>query len=75
MDQRIKIFGVIALIGFIAGIIASLAIKHLVPWLKEVLPSLSNLTDYLITGIVGAILAVTLIAIWVRISGKKDNYY
>jgi len=75
MDQRIKIFGIIALIGFIAGIIASLTLKHLVPWLKEVLPTLSNLTDYLIAGIIGAILAVILIAIWVRISGKKDNYY
>ncbi|MDR2708125.1 MAG: hypothetical protein LBB87_05220 [Nitrososphaerota archaeon] len=75
MDQRIKIFGIIAIIGFIAGIIASLALKHLVPWLREVLPSLSNFTDYLIAGIVGAILAVILIAVWVRISGKQDNYY
>jgi uncharacterized membrane protein YedE/YeeE len=75
MDQRIKIFGVIALIGFIAGVIAALALKYFVPWLKEVLPSLSSITDYLIAGIVGAILAIILITIWVRIAGNKDRYY
>ena len=75
MDQRMKIFGVIAAIGFIAGIIAMLAVKYIVPWLKEVLPSLSSLTDYLIAGIIGAVLAVVLIIVWIRIAGKRDSHY
>ncbi|MDR0798058.1 MAG: hypothetical protein LBE70_05050 [Nitrososphaerota archaeon] len=75
MDQRIKIFGVIAIVGFIAGIIAMLALNHLVPWLKEVLPSLSSLTDYLLAGVLGAILAIVLIFVWVRITGKRDSHY
>jgi hypothetical protein len=74
MDNRIKIFGLIALVGFISGIIAALAIKHLVPWLKDNLPSLSGATDYLIAGVAGAILAVIFIAVWIRLSGNKDRY-
>jgi uncharacterized membrane protein required for colicin V production len=73
MDHRIKIFGLIALVGFIAGILAALTLKHLVPWLRENLPSLSGATDYIIAGVAGAILAVIFIAIWVRISGNRDN--
>jgi len=75
MDQRIKIFGIIAIIGFIAGVIAALALKYFIPWLKEASSSLSGIADYLIAGIVGAILAVVLIAVWVRITRKTDRYY
>jgi len=75
MEQRIKIFGLIAIVGFIAGVIAALALKYFIPWLKENLPALGSITDYLIAGIIGAILAVILIAVWIRISENKDNYY
>ena len=75
MDSRMKMFGVIAFIGFIAGIIAALALKYLVPWLKEVLPSLSSLTEYIVAGVAGAILAVILIFVWAAVTGKKDRYY
>ncbi|MDR2699924.1 MAG: hypothetical protein LBC12_03830 [Nitrososphaerota archaeon] len=74
MDSRIKIFGVIALVGFIGGIIALLASNYLIPWLRENLPSLSGVTDYLIAGVAGAILAIIFIAIWVRITGNRDRY-
>jgi len=75
MDQRIKLFGVIALVGFIAGVIAALALKYVIPWLKEVLPSLSDISEYLIAGVAGAILAVVLIAVWAYVTGSKDRQY
>jgi H+/Cl- antiporter ClcA len=75
MDQRIKIFGVIAVIGFIAGIIAMLIIDKVIPWLKDALPSLSKVTPYLIAGIIGAALAVIFIIIWSRTTGNRDNNY
>jgi uncharacterized membrane protein YeaQ/YmgE (transglycosylase-associated protein family) len=75
MDQRIKLFGVIAIIGFIAGVIAALAIRYVPNWLRSIWPSLSGMTDFIVAGIVGAILAVVLIAVWALVSGKKDQYY
>jgi chromate transport protein ChrA len=75
MDQRMKLFGAIALVGFVAGVIAALALKYFIPWLKEVLPSLSSLTEYIIAGVAGAILAVVLIAVWAYVTGSKDRYY
>jgi len=73
MNNRIKTFGIIALLGFIAGIIAQLAIVYFVPWLVEALPSFSNITQYIGAGIAGAIIAIVLIVIWVYLTGNKNN--
>jgi glycerol uptake facilitator-like aquaporin len=75
MDQRIKLFGIIGIVGFIAGVLAALVYEYFIPWLKEVLPSFSDFTVYIVAGIAGAIIAVVLIFIWAAVSGKKDRYY
>ncbi|MCL2287754.1 MAG: hypothetical protein FWC33_01025 [Candidatus Bathyarchaeota archaeon] len=73
MSSRIKTFGIIALLGFIAGIIAQLVINYFIPWLVESLPALSNITQYIGAGIAGAIIAIILIIIWAYLTGNKNN--
>ncbi len=74
MSSRLKVFGLIALLGAIGAIIVQVIATYGIPWLAEVLPSLSFLTSFVISGIVGAVLAVTLVGVWAYMTGKKDRY-
>ena len=74
MTSRVKVFGMIALLGFVAGIVAQLCATFVIPWFVEVLPLLGSVTTYLISGFAGAILTVALVSVWAYLIGKKDPY-
>lgn len=74
MTSRLKIFGVIALLGFVAGIVAQLCAVFVIPWFVEVLPLLGSASTYLISGFAGACLTVALVSVWAYMTGKKDPY-
>ncbi len=74
MSSRVKIFGLIALLGFVAGIIAQVAATYFVPWLVSVLPLLGGLTNFLVSGVAGAVLTVAIISVWAYMTGNKDSY-
>jgi hypothetical protein len=74
MNSRLKVFGVIAILGFVAGIIAQLTAAVIIPWLVTVLPLLGGATNYLISGFAGACLTVVLVSIWAYMTGKKEPY-
>jgi hypothetical protein len=74
MNSRFKIFGLIALLGFVAGIIAQVTATFLIPWLIQVLPLLGGATTYMISGFAGAVLTVALVGAWAYMTGKKEPY-
>jgi cbb3-type cytochrome oxidase subunit 3 len=74
MNSRLKIFGVIALLGFFAGVIAQVTAVYFIPWLLAVLPLLGGITSFLISGFAGACLTVVLVSVWAYMTGKKDPY-
>jgi hypothetical protein len=74
MASRTKVFGLIALMGFVAGIIAQLCATFVIPWFVEVLPLLGSATTYIISGVAGACLTVALVSVWAYVTGKKDPY-
>ena len=74
MNSRFKIFGVIALLGFLAGVIAQVTAVYFIPWLLAVLPLLGGLTSFIISGFTGACLTLVLVSVWAYITGKKDPY-
>jgi hypothetical protein len=74
MNSRFKIFGLIALLGFVAGIIAQVTATFVIPWMIEVLPLLGGATTYMISGFAGALLTVALVGAWAYMSGKKQPY-
>ena len=74
MNNRFKIFGLIALFGFVAGVIAQVTATYLIPWLIIVLPSLAALTSFMVAGFAGAILTVAIVGAWAYMTGKKDPY-
>jgi uncharacterized membrane protein YeaQ/YmgE (transglycosylase-associated protein family) len=74
MNSRLKIFGLIALLGFVAGIIAQVTATFIIPWLINVLPLLGGATTYLISGFAGACLTVALVGVWAYMTGKREPY-
>ena len=48
MSSRLKIFGMIAVLGFVAGIIAQVTAVFVVPWMIAVLPLLGGMTSFMI---------------------------
>jgi hypothetical protein len=74
MNSRLKVFGLIALIGFVAGVLAQVTATYVIPWLAIVLPSLATFSSFLVAGFAGAILTVAIVGIWAYATGKKDPY-
>jgi zinc transporter ZupT len=74
MNSRLKIFGLIALLGFVAGVIAQVTATYLIPWMISVLPLLGGATTYMISGFAGAILTVAIVGAWAYMTGKKEPY-
>ncbi len=54
MNSRLKVFGLIALLGFVAGIIAQVTATVIIPAIILALPSLGFISSYLISGFAGA---------------------
>ncbi|MEM3700743.1 MAG: hypothetical protein QXL57_07770 [Candidatus Bathyarchaeia archaeon] len=72
MGERLKVFGLVALLGFMAGIIAQLTADYVIPALLEVLPVLVQIR-FLVSGFAGACLTLVLISIWAYITGPTET--
>jgi hypothetical protein len=71
MDDRLKVFGIVAILGFFAGVIAQLTADYIIPWLMEVLPALINI-KWVVSGLAGACLTVVLVTAWAYMT-KRDR--
>jgi len=74
MSSRLKVFGLIALLGFFAGIIVQITAVYVIPWIVAVLPLLGGATSFLISGFAGACLTVVLVSVWAYMTEKKEPY-
>ena len=74
MNSRLKVFGLIALLGFVAGVIAQVTATYLIPWMVTVLPLLGGMTSFLISGFAGAVITIAVVGAWAYMTGKKEPY-
>jgi len=72
MGDRIKIFAIVAILGFIAGVIAQLTADYVIPWLSVVIPALVQIR-FVVSGFAGACLTVALVTVWAYVTGNKDR--
>jgi hypothetical protein len=73
MNDRVKVFSIIAILGFVAGIVAYAVAQYFIPWLIKVIPSLNGAVPFLVAGVVGAVLTVLLVAIWAMLTGRHNQ--
>jgi chromate transport protein ChrA len=72
MGDRVRIFGLVALLGFMAGVIAQVTADYIIPWLMVVLPALINV-KWIVSGVAGAALTLVLVSVWAYMSGNRDR--
>jgi phage shock protein PspC (stress-responsive transcriptional regulator) len=72
MSERLKIFLLVALLGFIAGVIAQLAADYAIPWLVTVVPALIQIR-FLVSGLAGAGLTLVLLSVWAYVTGPTQR--
>ncbi len=72
MSERLKIFAVVAVLGFFAGIVADLTAEYIIPSLMTWLPAFLS-ARYMLSGIAGACLTLVMVSVWAYISGPKDR--
>jgi hypothetical protein len=72
MGDRIKIFGIVALVGFMAGILVQLTADYAIPWLMEVIPALVQVR-FVVSGLAGACLTMVLVGVWAYMTGRRDR--
>jgi uncharacterized membrane protein YedE/YeeE len=72
MGERLKVFGLVAVLGFMAGIIADLTAEYVIPWLVAVLPELIQIR-FLVSGFAGACLTLVLVSVWAYITGPSEQ--
>jgi hypothetical protein len=70
MGDRLKVFGIVALLGFMAGVIAQLTADYAIPWLMTVLPALINI-KWVVSGLAGACLTLVLVTAWAYVTKKN----
>ncbi len=72
MGDRIKIFVLVALLGFAAGVIAQLTADYLIPALMTILPELVQIR-FVVSGFAGACLTLVLVSVWAYITGSQER--
>jgi hypothetical protein len=72
MGDRFKIFGLVAILGFVAGVIAQLTADYVIPWLLVVLPALVQVR-FLVSGFAGACLTLVLVSVWAYVAGSAER--
>jgi hypothetical protein len=72
MSERFKIFAIVALLGFAAGIIAQLSADYVIPWMMVVIPELVQI-KFLVSGFAGACLTLVMVSVWAYIQGPPDK--
>ncbi|HDD70308.1 hypothetical protein DRO44_03155 [Candidatus Bathyarchaeota archaeon] len=71
MGERLKVFALVALLGFMAGVIADLTAEYIIPTLMTILPAFFSVR-YILSGLAGACLTVVLVSIWAYITGPSE---
>ncbi len=72
MGDRLKIFAVVAILGFLAGVIVQLMADYALPWLASVLPAVFQ-ARFVVAGLAGACLTLVMVSLWGYFSNKRDR--
>ena len=67
MSGRVKILASFALLGFIAGVVANIAYRTVLPGLLQIFPEIL-MADWVLSGIAGTGLTLVMLILWAYLS-------
>lgn len=71
MSERIKMLGMFAVLGFIAGVIANFTYHYVLPVILAIFPQILSV-EWILSGLAGAILTVVLMLVWAYASRSSE---
>ncbi len=71
MNDRLKILGTFAVLGFLGGVLANVGFHTVWPWLVANFPLLFT-SEWVISGIAGALITTCFVVIWVYLSRSSE---
>jgi hypothetical protein len=63
MSERIRILGMFAILGFIAGVIANFTYHYVLPVIFTIFPEVLSV-EWVLSGLAGAILTICIMLAW-----------
>lgn len=72
MSERIKILGMFAILGFIAGVIANFAYHYVLPAIFAIFPEILSV-EWILSGFAGAILTIFIMLVWTYASKPSEG--
>ena len=70
--SRIKILGLFALLGFIAGIAVNAAYHEIFPILLKIYPEILQ-TEWILSGLAGSLLATIMVVLWANLGRPSEG--
>ena len=70
MSERIKIIGLFAILGFLAGILANFAYHTVLPTILAIFPQMLQ-AEWMLSGFAGALLTMLVLVLWAYLSGSQ----
>jgi len=71
VGDRIRIFAMFGLLGFVAGIVANFTAKYVIPWLTVLVFPIIEL-EWILSGFAGAFLTVLLVSVWAYVTAPSE---
>jgi len=72
MSERIKILGLFAILGFLAGILANFAYHTVLPTILAIFPEMLQ-AEWMLSGFAGALLTMIVLVLWAYLSGPRKQ--
>jgi len=72
MSERMKMLGMFAILGFIAGVIANFTYHYVLPVIFSIFPEILSV-EWVLSGLAGAILTVLIMLAWAFASKPSER--
>lgn len=72
MSERIKVLGIFAILGFIAGVTANFAYHYVLPAIIAIFPEILSV-EWILSGFAGALLTVFIMLVWAYASRSSEG--
>jgi len=72
MSERIKVLGMFAILGFVAGVVANFTYHYVLPVIFAIFPEIFRV-EWILSGFAGALLTVSIMLLWAYASKSSER--